>query len=36
MGFLKVRGTKIVDENEKSVVLKGAVIGGYLNITGYP
>ncbi|CUM50058.1 uncharacterized protein AC631_00901 [Debaryomyces fabryi] len=40
MGFLKVKGTKIVDENEELVVLKGAATGGHLNmenfITGYP
>ena len=40
MGFLKVKGTKIVDGNEKLVVLKGAATGGHLNmenfITGYP
>merc|ERR1711939_647920 len=39
-GFLKVQGTKIVDENGKPIVLKGAASGGHLNmenfITGYP
>ncbi|ANB12240.1 hypothetical protein AWJ20_489 [Sugiyamaella lignohabitans] len=39
-GFLKVKGTKIVDQNDKPVVLKGAANGGHLNmenfITGYP
>lgn len=39
-GFLKVKGTKIVDSNDKPVVLKGCATGGHLNmenfITGYP
>lgn len=39
-GFLKVKGTKIVDQNDTPVVLKGAAVGGHLNmenfITGYP
>lgn len=40
MGFLKVKGTKIVDDNGDAVVLKGCATGGHLNmenfITGYP
>lgn len=39
-GFLKVQGTKIVDQDGKPVVLKGTATGGHLNmenfITGYP
>ncbi|EGV62556.1 endo-1,4-beta-glucanase [Yamadazyma tenuis] len=39
-GFLKVKGTKIVDENDHPVVLKGSATGGHMNmenfITGYP
>ncbi|CDK28776.1 unnamed protein product [Kuraishia capsulata CBS 1993] len=39
-GFLQVKGTKIVDENGKQIVLKGAAVGGGLNmenfITGFP
>lgn len=39
-GFLKVKGTKIVDGNDKPIVLKGCGLGGHLNmenfITGYP
>jgi aryl-phospho-beta-D-glucosidase BglC (GH1 family) len=38
--FLRVKGTKIVDGNGDSVVLKGTANGGHLNmenfITGYP
>lgn len=40
MGFLKVKGTKIVNEAGEPVVLKGTANGGHLNmenfITGYP
>lgn len=40
MGFLKVKGTKIVDADGNAVVLKGTATGGHLNmenfITGYP
>ncbi|SGZ54933.1 CIC11C00000001608 [Sungouiella intermedia] len=40
MGFLKVQGTKIVDDKGTPVVLKGCATGGHLNmenfITGYP
>lgn len=40
MGFLKVKGTKIVDASGSPVVLKGTATGGHLNmenfITGYP
>ncbi|KAH3672869.1 hypothetical protein WICMUC_004091 [Wickerhamomyces mucosus] len=39
-GFLRVKGTKIVDSNDDPIILKGAAIGGHLNmenfITGYP
>lgn len=39
-GYLKVKGTKIVDANDLPVVLKGTATGGHLNmenfITGYP
>ena len=39
-GFLKVQGTKIVDETGTPVVLKGSATGGHMNmenfITGYP
>jgi hypothetical protein len=38
-GFLRVEGTKIVNEDGKTVVLRGAATGGHLNmenfITGY-
>ncbi|KAI3528269.1 glucan 1,3-beta-glucosidase [Colletotrichum filicis] len=37
--MLRVKGTKIVDENDNEVILKGAGLGGMLNmenfITGY-
>lgn len=40
MGFLKVKGTKIVDDKGNTTVLKGCATGGHLNmenfITGYP
>lgn len=41
MGFLRVKGTKIVDSSTESVVvLTGSATGGHLNmenfITGYP
>lgn len=40
MGFLKVSGTKIVNDKNEPVVLKGTANGGHLNmenfITGYP
>ncbi|KZP22907.1 glycoside hydrolase family 5 protein [Athelia psychrophila] len=39
-GFLKVSGTKIVDGNGKEVILRGAGLGGWMNmenfISGYP
>ncbi|CUM65823.1 uncharacterized protein PRCAT00003472001 [Priceomyces carsonii] len=39
-GFLKVKDTKIVDDEGNSIVLKGVATGGHLNmenfITGYP
>lgn len=39
-GFLKVSGTKIVDQNGAPVVLKGTATGGHMNmenfINGYP
>ncbi|KAL1964391.1 hypothetical protein VTN77DRAFT_6949 [Rasamsonia byssochlamydoides] len=39
-GILKVKGDKIVDGNGNTVILRGAAIGGWLNmenfITGYP
>ena len=39
-GFLRTKGTKIVDGNDNSIILTGAAIGGHLNmenfITGYP
>lgn len=39
-GFLKVFGDKIVDEAGQSVILRGAGLGGWMNmenfITGYP
>jgi aryl-phospho-beta-D-glucosidase BglC (GH1 family) len=39
-GFLKVSGDKIVDDTGKSIILRGAGLGGWLNmenfITGYP
>ena len=38
-GFLRTKGTKIVDGNDSSIILTGAAIGGHLNmenfITGY-
>ncbi|KAI0693063.1 glycoside hydrolase superfamily [Cytidiella melzeri] len=38
--FLRVKGTRIVDENDKEVILRGAGLGGWLTmenfITGYP
>ncbi|EEB87040.1 hypothetical protein MPER_15795, partial [Moniliophthora perniciosa FA553] len=40
MSLLKVSGTKIVDENGKEVILRGAGLGGWMNmenfISGYP
>ncbi|KAK7048503.1 glycoside hydrolase family 5 protein [Favolaschia claudopus] len=37
---LKVSGTKIVDENDKEIILRGAGLGGWMNmenfISGYP
>jgi len=40
MAYLKVSGTKIVDQNGKEVILRGAAIGGWMNmenfISGYP
>ncbi|EJT96664.1 glycoside hydrolase [Dacryopinax primogenitus] len=39
-GILKLEGEKIVDKNGHSVILRGAAIGGWMNmenfITGYP
>ncbi|KAI9739264.1 MAG: hypothetical protein M1834_007477 [Cirrosporium novae-zelandiae] len=39
-GYLRVEGEKIVDGNGKPVILRGAAIGGWMNmenfITGYP
>jgi len=39
-GFLKVQGDKIVDGNGNPILLRGAAIGGWMNmenfITGYP
>lgn len=39
-GILKVKGTEVVDENGNAVILRGAGLGGWLNmenfITGYP
>jgi hypothetical protein len=39
-GILKVKDTNVVDENGKRVILRGAGLGGWLNmenfITGYP
>ncbi|RDX40625.1 glycoside hydrolase [Lentinus brumalis] len=40
MAFLKVSGTKIVDQNGEEVILRGAGLGGWMNmenfISGYP
>ncbi|KAI0328977.1 glycoside hydrolase [Cubamyces sp. BRFM 1775] len=40
MAYLKVSGTKIVDQNGKEVILRGAGLGGWMNmenfISGYP
>ncbi|KAF7314653.1 Glycoside hydrolase family 5 protein [Mycena kentingensis (nom. inval.)] len=40
MSWLKVSGTKIVDEDGKEVILRGAGLGGWMNmenfISGYP
>ncbi|KAF8197542.1 glycoside hydrolase family 5 protein [Pholiota molesta] len=40
MGFLKVAGTKIVDEDGEEVILRGAGLGGWMTmenfISGYP
>ncbi|KAH8105387.1 glycoside hydrolase [Cristinia sonorae] len=40
MSFLKVSGTKIVDKDGKEVILRGAGLGGWMNmenfISGYP
>ncbi|KAK7045939.1 Endo-1,4-beta-xylanase 5 [Paramarasmius palmivorus] len=40
MSLLKVSGTKLVDENGKEVILRGAGLGGWMNmenfISGYP
>ena len=30
MSLLKVSGTKIVDENDKEVILRGAGLGGWM------
>ena len=39
-GYLRVKGTDVVDENGNKVILKGAATGGHTNmenfITGYP
>lgn len=39
-GFLKVKGNRIIDGEGNDVVLRGAAIGGWMNmenfITGYP
>ncbi|KAJ5947327.1 hypothetical protein N7466_000342 [Penicillium verhagenii] len=39
-GILKVKGGLVVDENEQTVVLRGAALGGWMNmenfITGFP
>lgn len=39
-GFLRTKGTKIVDSDGKPIVLRGAATGGHLNmenfITGFP
>lgn len=29
-GFLKVKGNLVVDENDESVVLRGAALGGWM------
>jgi hypothetical protein len=38
-GMLRIQGDKVVDENGKVVVLRGAGLGGWMNmenfITGY-
>ncbi|KAI0364641.1 glycoside hydrolase [Pilatotrama ljubarskyi] len=40
MAYLKVSGTKIVDQNGKEIILRGAGLGGWMNmenfISGYP
>ncbi|KAI0258886.1 glycoside hydrolase [Gloeopeniophorella convolvens] len=40
MSFLQVSGTKIVNENDEEVILRGAGLGGWMNmenfISGYP
>ncbi|KAH9940617.1 glycoside hydrolase [Amylocystis lapponica] len=40
MAYLKVSGTKIVDQNGKEIILRGAAVGGWMNmenfISGYP
>ncbi|OSX62800.1 glycoside hydrolase family 5 protein [Postia placenta MAD-698-R-SB12] len=40
MAYLRVSGTKIVDQNGKEVILRGAGLGGWMNmenfISGYP
>ncbi|OBZ72766.1 putative glucan 1,3-beta-glucosidase A [Grifola frondosa] len=40
MAYLRVSGTKIVDQNGKEIILRGAGLGGWMNmenfISGYP
>ncbi|KAH9840771.1 glycoside hydrolase [Rhodofomes roseus] len=40
MAYLKVSGTKLVDQNGKEIILRGTAIGGWMNmenfISGYP
>jgi len=40
MSYLKVSGSKIVDKDGKEIILRGAGLGGWMNmenfITGYP
>jgi hypothetical protein len=39
-GILRIQGDKVVDENGAGVILRGAALGGWMNmenfITGYP
>ena len=35
-GILKVKGTQVVDQNDKPIILRGAAIGGWLKYAWNP
>jgi hypothetical protein len=39
-GILRIKGDKVIDEKGNAVILRGAALGGWMNmenfITGYP